>query len=102
MSSKERDERSEKTKMMAGDHYFAFDPVLVDERNRAKDLCFRLNQISPLHTEKRKALIHQLIPSVGRNAWIESPFQVDYGYNLQVGQELLCESWMYHPGLQHY
>jgi maltose O-acetyltransferase len=76
--------RSEKEKMMAGELYDAFDPVLLAERNRAKYLCFQLNQTSPLDVEKRKSITKAIL---GRDdALVESPFHCDYGYNLVVGQ----------------
>lgn len=77
-------ERTEKDKMLAGDFYMAFDPPLVAERNRAKDLCFRLNQTSPIDQETRRSLIQELLGV--SDAWIESPFHVDYGYNLRLGK----------------
>jgi maltose O-acetyltransferase len=76
--------RSEKSKMLAGELYQAFDPELVQERNQAKQLCFHLNQTSPLETEQRKAIVEQLIGV--DDAWVESPFHLDYGYNLKVGK----------------
>ena len=66
-------------------------------------MCFQFNQTDPSETEKRQALIQRLLslksdlpkssddtdplekdPST--NAWIESPFHVDYGIHLQVGE----------------
>ena len=81
--------RSEKTKMLAGELYNAFDEELLRERNQAKQLCFALNQTSPLETEQRKAIVQRLIPSADTatsSCWIESPFHCDYGYNLTVGK----------------
>jgi maltose O-acetyltransferase len=85
---------SEKDKMLRGEFYQAFDEELLQERQRAKELCFRFNQLSPLDKESRQALLLELLsppftssishPSP-KNAWVESPFHVDYGYLLQVG-----------------
>jgi maltose O-acetyltransferase len=76
--------RTEKEKMMAGELYDAFDPVLLAERNRVKHLCFQLNQTSPLDVDKRKSITKDI---VGRDdALIESPFHCDYGYNLVLGK----------------
>ena len=84
---------SEKAKMLKGELYQAFDPELLLERQRAKDLCFRLNQTPPLETEKRQSLLQALLSgpdskhqtSPPKNIWVESPFHVDYGYLLHVG-----------------
>jgi maltose O-acetyltransferase len=76
--------------MLAGELYQAFGPELVQERNQAKQLCFELNQTSPLETEKRKSIVQQLLSistsAADADAWVESPFYVDYGYNLVVGK----------------
>lgn len=77
--------RTEKEKMMAGELYDAFDPVLLAERNRAKHLCFQLNQTSPLDVEKRKSITKDILGGCD-DALIESPFHCDYGYNLHVGK----------------
>jgi maltose O-acetyltransferase len=76
-------ELTEKEKMLAGELYQAFDPVLLEERNRANQICFELNHTSPLDSEKRKELTSKLF---GRSdVLVESPFYCDYGYNLKVG-----------------
>lgn len=77
-------ERTEKEKMLAGEPYQAFDPVLLEERNRTKQICFELNQTSPLDVEKRKELTAKMFGT--GDALVESPFYCDYGYNLQVGK----------------
>lgn len=77
--------RSEKERMLAGEFYQAFDAELLQERQRAKDLCFRFNMMNPLQEDERKSLLTELLPNVGSDFWVESPFQVDYGYLLHVG-----------------
>jgi maltose O-acetyltransferase len=67
-----------------GELYQAFEAELTQERQNAKQICFEYNQTSPLDQARRKELLKQLL---GRDdAWVESPFHVDYGYNLRVGQ----------------
>ena len=78
--------RTEKEKMLAGDLYQAFDEELLRERNQAKQLCFELNQTSPLETEQRKSIARRLIPTADETTWIESPFHCDYGYNMAIGR----------------
>lgn len=80
--STDRGPNEERQKMLAGDFYQAFDPVLTKERIQAKQLCFELNQTPPVDTEKRAALTKQLLRV--DDALVESPFNVDYGYNLKV------------------
>jgi len=73
--------------MLAGEFYQAFDDELLIERQRAKHLCFRFNQMNPLEEDERRALLSELLPHAtsSNNFWVESPFHVDYGYLLQVG-----------------
>lgn len=70
--------------MLAGELYQAFDDELVMERQRAKQLCYEFNQLPPQDMDQRKACLHRLLRV--SDAWVESPFNVDYGYNIQVGR----------------
>ncbi|MGF1693276.1 sugar O-acetyltransferase [Photobacterium kagoshimensis] len=76
---------TEKEKMLAGEIYQAFDEQLVVERDRAKAICFQLNQTCPTERERRQLLINTLLDRAS-DAWIESPFNCDYGYNIKVGK----------------
>ena len=73
--------KSEKQKMLDGEFYNALDPVLLKERQRAKELCFHFNRTSPLQTKLRQKIMHQLL---GKEVCVESPFHVDYGSHLEV------------------
>lgn len=77
--------RTEKEKMIAGDLYRPGDPQLSADRQRAKALCFRLNQTCPTDPDQRQALTHELL-SAASEAWVESPFHCDYGYNITTGK----------------
>ena len=76
--------RSEKEKMLRGELYQAFAPELVEERQKAKEICFAFNQTNPMDKERRQELLHELLGR--RDAWVESPFHIDYGYNTKVGE----------------
>ncbi|CAJ1944541.1 unnamed protein product [Cylindrotheca closterium] len=78
---------TEEEKMLKGELYQAFDPVLLEQRQKAKLLCFQLNQTSPLEVEARQQIVQELLPNSkdSKNIWIESPFHVDYGIHLHVG-----------------
>ncbi len=64
--------------------YDAFDQELLQERQRAKGLCFQLNQTSPLDTVEQKRIVKDL-PRVD-DAWVESPFTsiMDYIYRWEA------------------
>ncbi|KAL7486048.1 hypothetical protein ACHAW6_011652 [Cyclotella cf. meneghiniana] len=78
---------TEKEKMLAGQLYNSFDPELLQERQTAKRICFELNTTPP-DSSKRKEIIKQLLNV--DDAWIESPFHVDYGIHVRVGKNFYC------------
>lgn len=67
--------------MLAGELYFANDPQLVRERQRAKDLCRRYNSGS---AEAGAAMLHELFGQT-TDAYLEPPFFCDYGANITLG-----------------
>jgi len=79
-------EKTELEKMIDGDLYDAFVPILLNMRNKAKQLCFELNQTPPLEVDKRKAIAAQILGRQEQDALIESPFHCDYGVHLKVGR----------------
>jgi maltose O-acetyltransferase len=80
-------QKSEKEKMLAGELYDAFDPQLVKERQRAKELCFQYNNKSPVtQKDERTRIIKELLGKEDDDVWIESPFYVDYGIYLHLGR----------------
>lgn len=79
---------AEKEKMKLGLWYDAnFDKELVEERLIAEDLCFELNNIRPKLIEKRTSILQKLIPNLGENCTILSPFVTDYGCYCQIGHD---------------
>ncbi len=75
---------TEKEKMISGQIYQPWDKELTTDRENAKDLCFKLNQTLPSDREARADILHELLDLEG-SAWIESPFNCDYGYNIKAG-----------------
>lgn len=55
------------------------DEELVQQRLLAEDLCFDLNNTRPSDIETRTAILKKLIPDLGENCQILSPFMADYG-----------------------
>ena len=71
---------TESEKMKLGLWYDAnFDDELVQQRLIAEDLCFELNNTRPSKIKDRNAILSQLIPNLGNNCTILSPFITDYG-----------------------
>ncbi|WP_114791702.1 sugar O-acetyltransferase [Niabella yanshanensis] len=77
---------NEKEKMLAGKPYKSFEPQLFEERQRAKDLNYQINQLHPFKLEERNELFKKLLGSTGTQFHIEPPFYCDYGYNITIGE----------------
>lgn len=80
--------KSEKEKMLAGELYLASDPELTQERLEARLFLKKFNDSSPEETDLRTELLQKLVGRAGENFWIEPPFSCDYGYNIQVGEDV--------------
>lgn len=74
-----------KEKMLNGEYYTSLDEKLTEEREWAKDVLFEFNGLRPSLRDKREQIIRNFFGKVGKNCWIESPFNCDYGYNITVG-----------------
>lgn len=81
--------KSEKEKMLSGDYYNACDEVLVKERDYARNLTFEFNHTRPDEKEKRHEILKQLFKTKG-SFHIEAPFNCDYGYNIEIGDNFFA------------
>ncbi len=79
--------KSEREKMLAGELYFAGGDDLTAERTAARRWMARLAASHPEDRSARQAMIREGLGSVGANPWIEPPFSIDYGSNIQVGND---------------
>ena len=70
----------DKQLMLAGEMYQAGDPLLVQERDRAKQLCARFNR------DPDYDLLRELLGSAPSAMIIEPSFRCDYGYNIHLGE----------------
>ncbi|MDL2276720.1 sugar O-acetyltransferase, partial [Breznakia sp. OttesenSCG-928-G09] len=80
---------SEKEKMLQGLPYNASNPRLVLERDRAARILNRYNRRTFHETNMRSRTLRKLLNTSG-NFWIKPPFHCDYGYNIFIGKDLLC------------
>jgi acetyltransferase-like isoleucine patch superfamily enzyme len=79
---------TESEKMKSGLWYDAnFDRELVHQRLVAEELCFDLNHTRPGNTEERTSILKKLIPELGENCTILSPFMTDYGCYCRIGHD---------------
>lgn len=78
---------NEKDKMLSGKPYYPFrDENLTKEREQAKDLCFEYNSLPPSKRIEKNAILKKLLGKTGKNFHIESDFNCDYGYNIEIGE----------------
>ncbi|MCX8574378.1 sugar O-acetyltransferase [Gilliamella sp. B2717] len=81
---------TEKEKMLAG---LLYDPgihLLANDRLYAQDLCFQINQLSPLAEKQRYQLFQTLLGKTGEQFTIMPGFQCDYGYNIEIGENFFA------------
>ena len=78
---------TEKEKMLAHKMYDAnYDEALLEERTKAKELCYDFNQCRPSDEAGQKAILKKLLGKTGKNFCITAPFWCDYGYNIELGE----------------
>ncbi len=80
--------KTEKQKMLACEWFNAFDEELANERLYAKKILQELNDSSVNDGNIRRQKIQSLMPNCGPNIWIQSPFYCDYGYNIELGDNV--------------
>jgi maltose O-acetyltransferase len=79
---------SELEKMLAGELYDPFDPVLVAGRDRARDLCQELNATREADRDLRRRILTDLFGRGGDTVWMQPPFFCDYGSNILMGERV--------------
>ncbi len=79
---------TEQEKMLAGVPYDPRDATLMALRMRARDLCRKFNTSLANEKKLRRGLLQELLGTVGQGAWIEPPFQCDYGSNIHFGDSV--------------
>lgn len=67
-----------------------YDKELINDRNKAKDLCFEYNGIRPSDVEKQQKLLKRLLGKTKNNFCIVAPFWCDYGYNIEIGENFFA------------
>jgi maltose O-acetyltransferase len=72
-------------RMTAGERYQGSDPVLVADRERAYRLTHLLNTLPTGDDASRRAILAQLLGTLGEGAALVPPLRVDYGYNVHLG-----------------
>lgn len=82
---------TEKEKMQRQMLYDAnYDTELLDERTKAKELCYDFNQLRPSKEEEQKKVLKQLLGKTKGEFSIVAPFWCDYGYNIEIGENFFA------------
>ncbi|MDD3186234.1 MAG: sugar O-acetyltransferase [Anaerostipes sp.] len=82
---------TEKQKMQKQMLYDAnYDKTLLEERARAKDVCYDFNQLRPSQTEEQTELLKKLLGKTKGEFCIVAPFWCDYGYNIEIGENFFA------------
>jgi len=79
------DGRSNRERMLAGDHYIAADAHLARESNRAAILTAQFNATAGDDHATRDRILRELLGSIGDGTVIRPPFRCDYGYQTHIG-----------------
>lgn len=76
---------TETEKMLAGKIYDGSVPELADRRTQAHRLCKQYNDTFDDETEKRTAILKDLLPNMGEGTYLQGPIQFDYGIYTTFG-----------------
>jgi maltose O-acetyltransferase len=84
------DERSARTRMIAGDPYFADDPELVAAALRARQLMAAYQAVVPGDAIAAREVLVELLGAVGAEVTLRSPLYVDYGSQISIGDRVFA------------
>lgn len=77
-------------KMIQGEYYNARDEELVKMRLHARKLIKQFNDSEPDAIDERTQLLKQLFGKTGERIYIEPNLRVDYGCNIEVGENFFA------------
>jgi maltose O-acetyltransferase len=83
--NREKDLRSQRERMLAGDLYFADDPELQELSRRAIRLVERYNRTSVDEAAERRRLLEELLGAAGEGIEVRPPLSCDYGRHIRIG-----------------
>lgn len=77
--------KTEKEKMLSGEHYRPGDAELAADAQRAREWMVHYNSTLAASPGARRVLLRELLAHVGEDAVIRPPFFCDYGQHISVG-----------------
>ncbi|MCR5755899.1 MAG: sugar O-acetyltransferase [Acetatifactor sp.] len=81
---------NQKERMLAGLPYKAWMDGLSEERLENRKKIHKFNHLEPGNFEEKDRLLKEILGKTGRSINIEAPFQCDYGYNIEVGENFFA------------
>ena len=78
-----------KSKRQAGLPYIC-DGDMLAEQNECRRKLAEFNDCPFDEKDRRESLIRSILGSAGADPWINAPFRCDYGYNIHVGDNFIC------------
>ncbi|KAG6610780.1 Maltose O-acetyltransferase [Phytophthora cinnamomi] len=79
---------TEKAKMIRGEMHNLMDATLAADRQAARLLTRKYNDLMPGQYAEGDAVLSSLLGAKGRDCFIERPFHCDYGYNIRLGDDV--------------
>lgn len=81
--------KTEFQKCMDGEFFNGSDPELVEMTLRAKRLLVQFNATDFGDTEKRRAILREMLGSVGKHVHVDIDFHCEYGKNIFIGDKVI-------------
>ncbi len=81
---------TQKERMLANLPYKAWLDGLKEERMENSKRIYEYNHLPPERWEERAELLGRILGKMGRDVHIKPPFQCDYGYNIEVGDNFFA------------
>ena len=66
----------------------AYEQVIEEQRQIAKEICFDYNNTRPMDVERKGELLKSLLGTCGKSLWMEAPIHFAYGCNTHVGDHV--------------
>lgn len=68
------------------------DAATLEKRLIARRIVFEVNHLHPDREEERQALLRKLIARTGKDFFFEGPLHIDYGFNLEIGENFYANA----------
>ncbi|MBD5311904.1 MAG: sugar O-acetyltransferase [Bacteroides sp.] len=76
--------------MVNGEVYDANHPELIRRLKETREKLWEFNSLRPSQSEKKKAILHELLGGHGESFRINQPFRCDYGSNIFIGENFFA------------